>query len=258
MKNWGGLMKTFRGTIDEFKNIISMVGLSGKWSEISNGYQFKANNGAILNWYSKTGTIQYQGKEYGKIEIQDKLNCFSSATIKEKEAIVTNVSQSIEEEGNNFKIFVVHGHDTTAREQLELILHKLDIEPFVLANTGGNGLTIIEELEREIGQEKKCERFGIVLLTPDDFGYSKEDGQAKIEPRARQNVVLEMGMLIAAFGRENVAILKKGHLEVPSDASGILYLPFNEHVKETVPRLVNRLQKNGFPIKSENIVKATS
>jgi predicted nucleotide-binding protein len=85
-------------------------------------------------------------------------------------------------------------------------------------------------------------RFGIVLMTPDDIGYSKAAGADKAEPRARQNVVLEMGMLIAAVGRPNVAILKRGHIEVPSDAQGILYIPFNDHVKETVPKLVDRLR----------------
>lgn len=39
---------------------------------------------------------------------------------------------------------------------------------------------------------------------------------------AQENVVLEMGMLIAALGRPNVAKLKKGHIENPSDATGIL------------------------------------
>ena len=49
------------------------------------------------------------------------------------------------------KVFVVHGHDSIAREQLELIIHKLGLNPFVLANTSGSGLTIIEALEAEIG-----------------------------------------------------------------------------------------------------------
>ena len=61
-----------------------------------------------------------------------------------------------------------------------------------------------------------------------------------MQARARQNVVLEMGMLISAVGRSNVAILKRGHIEVPSDAQGILYIPFNDHVKETVPKLADR------------------
>lgn len=67
-----------------------------------------------------------------------------------------------------------------------------------------------------------------------------------------------MGMLIAALGRENVAILKKGHVEVPSDAAGILYLPFNSHVRETVPKLVDRLQKAGFLLEPEAIANASA
>ena len=156
------------------------------------------------------------------------------------------------------KVFVVHGHDTMAREQLELVLHRLQLDPFVLANTGGGGLTIIEALEREIGPRPECAKFGIVLLTPDDVGYAKADGSDKAEPRARQNVVLEMGMLISALGRPNVAILKKGHIEIPSDASGIVYISFNDHIRETVPRLVDRLRVAGFVIDAECITRASS
>ena len=95
-------------------------------------------------------------------------------------------------------------------------------------------------------------------MTPDDIGYAKNEGEAKSEPRARQNVVLEMGMLISAVGRGNVAILKKGHLEVPSDALAILYIPFNDHVKEVVPKLADRLRAAGFVLNPENITKASS
>ena len=104
----------------------------------------------------------------------------------------------------------------------------------------------------------KRQRFGIVLLTPDDIGYAKADGDKEAQPRARQNVVLEMGMLISALGRKNVAILKKQHLEVPSDAQGILYIPFNDHVKEAVPKLVDRLRSSGFVLNPEAITRASS
>ena len=139
------------------------------------------------------------------------------------------------------------------------MLHKLGLDPFVLANTGGGGLTIIEALEKEIGGgSPDAARFGIVLMTPDDIGYAKKDGDSKAEPRARQNVVLEMGMLISSLSRPNVAILKRGHLEVPSDANGILYIGFNEHVKETVPRLAERLSHAGFKIDSQAIARAAA
>jgi predicted nucleotide-binding protein len=154
-------------------------------------------------------------------------------------------------------VFVVHGHDATAREQLELTLHRLGLDPFVLANTGGGGLTIIEALEAEIGGGDGQAKFGIVLLTPDDIGYARSEGSDNAQPRARQNVVLEMGMLLAALGRGRVAILKKGHLEVPSDAQGILYVGFNDHVREAVPRLVDRLTHAGFNLNPAAIAKAS-
>src|SRR6516225_5467327 len=37
------------------------------------------------------------------------------------------------------------------------------------------------------------------------------------------SIWFSMGMLLIALKRPNVAILKKGHLEVPSDAQGIIY-----------------------------------
>ena len=119
-------------------------------------------------------------------------------------------------------------------------------------------MTIIEALENEIGPDTNRIRFGIVLLTPDDIGYSIVDGPDKAEPRARQNVVMEMGMLIAALGRPNVAILKKGHVDVPSDADGIIYLPFNQHVKETMPRLCERFRLAGFPLTPTQITRAST
>ncbi len=138
------------------------------------------------------------------------------------------------------------------------MLHKLGLDPFVLANTGGGGLTIIEALEKEIAGSPDAARFGIVLMTPDNIGYAKKDGESKAEPRARQNVVLEMGMLISALSRPNVAILKKGHLEVPTDANGILYIGFDEHVKETVPRLAERLNHSGFQIDPQAMSRAAA
>ena len=138
------------------------------------------------------------------------------------------------------------------------MLRRLHLDPFVLGNTAGSGLTIIEALENEILSPNKGKRFGIVLLTPDDMGYKQEDGPESAEPRARQNVVMEMGMLIAAFGRSRVAILKKGHVEVPSDASGIIYLPFNSHVRETAPKLCQRLGEAGFELSRDAIAKASA
>ena len=88
--------------------------------------------------------------------------------------------------------------------------------------------------------------FGIVLLTPDDMGYLKDEKPEDAKPRARQNVILEMGMLLSSLTRKRCAILQKGFVEQPSNMGGIVYIPFNDHVREAVPKLVQRLQEAGF------------
>ncbi|HDL01677.1 MAG TPA: DNA-binding protein [candidate division Zixibacteria bacterium] len=253
-----------KGNLDDLQTIIKGCGFSvDEVKAQEHGHQIRTNEGAIINWYTSTGKVVIQGKKLVKDRLVDAWNSYNGDTplgaaqpneTSETPAPNTPVNPTTA----NKKVFVVHGHDTTAREQLELVLHKLGLNPFVLANTSGGGLTIIEALEAEIGTDNNQARFGIVLMTPDDMGYSKIDGVDNVQARARQNVVLEMGMLISAVGRGNVAILKKGHIEVPSDAQGILYIPFNDHVKETVPKLADRLRAAGFVLNPQSITNASS
>lgn len=231
-------------------------------SDSGNQKQIRTEEGAILNWFASTGTLQFQGKAVPKQRLQEGIATYTGSSTPPVSPPATEETTEptapSSDHPENKKVFVVHGHDTVAREQLELVLHKLGLFPFVLQNSSGGGLTIIEALEQEIGPNTNHARFGIVLLTPDDMGYVKNDSPEDAQPRARQNVILEMGMLISAIGRGNVAILKKGHLEIPSDASGILYIPFNDHVKETVPKLTDRLRAAGFVFNPAAITNASS
>ena len=68
--------------------------------------------------------------------------------------------------------------------------------------------------------------FAVVLLTPDDVGASA--GSNDLRPRARQNVVLELGYFTSSLGRSRVCALKKGDIEIPSDYLGIVYVPLDE------------------------------
>lgn len=251
-----------KGSFEDLLTMVRGVGREVVSSGLSgNAYQIKTEDGAILNWYESTGTVQFQGKPEAKTKLESDLATYTGKPVSAVSAValVAPISGgAVPVQQNSGKVFIVHGHDAVAREQLELVVHKLGLDPFVLQNTGGAGLTIIEALENEIGNHSGAVRFGIVLLTPDDIGYAKAAGDKEAQPRARQNVVLEMGMLISAVGRRNVAILKKQHLEVPSDAQGILYISFNDHVKEAVPKLVDRLRSSGFVLNPEAITRASS
>ena len=251
----------FDKTLQDLKATIEGCGFTiESVNEQQGGHQIRTSDGAVVNWFTATGTLSVQGKKEARSRFEDAWSTYNgtSATPKAKPEQPAGPTSPANPATASKKVFVVHGHDSAAREQLELVLHKLGLNPFVLANTGGGGLTIIEALEKEIGPSKSQARFGIVLMTPDDVGYAKKDGSEKAEPRARQNVVLELGMLISAIGRPNIAILKKGHLEVPSDADGVLHIPFNDHVKETVPKLTNRLREAGFVLNPDAVANASS
>ena len=248
------------GSFDDLQTIVQACGFSiDEILDQEHSKQIRTKQGAIINWFPSTGTVSTQGNKEAKQRFTEAWDSYSG--VQSSVSATENVPEPIHPTNPSTaskKVFVVHGHDAVAREQLELVVHKLGLNPFVLANSGGGGLTIIEALEKEIGPSASQARFGIVLMTPDDVGYAKADGADKATPRARQNVVLELGMLISAIGRPNIAILKKGHLEEPSDAKGVLYIAFNDHVKETVPKLTNRLREAGFVLSPDAIANASS
>lgn len=253
----------FSGSLEDLKTTLKGCGFNIEdVAQQEHAHQIRTSEGAIVMWYPGTKTLVFQGTKEPRDRLTEAWAVYNGEKLASTGAVKVAVAQEPYAPTNpataNKKVFLVHGHDTASREQLELVLHKLGLDPFVLANTGGGGLTIIEALEAEIGPRPNQARFGIVLMTPDDMGYSKADGETAVQPRARQNVVLETGMLISAIGRGNVAILKRGHLEAPSDAQGILYIPFNDHVKEAVPKLADRLRAAGFVLSPEAITKASS
>ena len=95
-------------------------------------------------------------------------------------------------------------------------------------------------------------------MTPDDMGYAKKDGEGKIEPRARQNVILETGMLLSSLTRKRMTLIVKGHIELPSDLEGIIRLGYNGHIREIIGKLAQNLKQAGFYISSEAVSQATS
>lgn len=114
-------------------------------------------------------------------------------------------------------IFIVHGHDEAAKQEVARVIKKLELHAIILHEQPDKGRTIIEKFEHhsDVG-------FAVVLLTPDDMGYPK-DTPSEVKPRARQNVVLELGYFIGILGRSNVCPLLKGDVEIPNDYAGVLY-----------------------------------
>ncbi|MGA7326980.1 MAG: TIR domain-containing protein [Rhodomicrobium sp.] len=71
-------------------------------------------------------------------------------------------------------------------------------------------------------------RFRFWLLSFGFFLVGGPKGGAQ-QPRARQNVILELGYFTGKLGRKNVCAIKQGDLELPSDIIGVVWTPFDAH-----------------------------
>ena len=214
-------------TLEQVKALLKIANqtiVDEKRSGNNLGTVLKLSNGCITNCWDK-GTANCQGKN--------------------ADQITTLLSGTAISSTQNRKVFVVYGHDNHARTQLEAMLRRWDLEPLILDQLISSGQTIIEKLEEYTQQAN----FGIVLATPDDIGYPKND-ETKKQYRVRQNVVLELGMLLSKIGREKIAILlsQAEDMEKPSDIDGLIYIPFKDNVEETKLSLAKEMQNNGYAL----------
>jgi len=118
------------------------------------------------------------------------------------------------------KVFVVHGHDDGTKEKVARYLTKLGLEPVILHEQPNQGRTIIEKFE-DHATEVAC---AVVLLTADDIGGTKGTPQDKLQPRARQNVIIEFGYFAGLLGRKRAFALVEPGVELPSDLKGLIYI----------------------------------
>lgn len=144
-------------------------------------------------------------------------------------------------------VFVVHGRDEGAKEMVARFLERLGLQPIILAEQPSQGLTIIEKFERHANVA-----FAVILLTPDDTGSLRDEG-ATPNPRPRQNVVFELGFFIGRLGRDRVCALTKGDVEIPSDYSGVLYIPYDDYGGWQA-RLIGELQAAGFTVDANRAI----
>ncbi|MEW6714164.1 MAG: TIR domain-containing protein [Nitrospirota bacterium] len=227
-------------TLDDIKSVLRKSGLEIKLEERlpnETGSQLRLRNGAIVNYFDK-GTFSIQGVNKKIVE----------------QALGSGASESATGASTlypNNKVFVVYGHDAVAKAELEAMLRRWGLDPIILDQLPSEGTTLIEKLENysfNVG-------FSVVLATPDDEAYpkGKEDQKAF---RARQNVVLELGMLLTHLGRSKVAILLKDQeiMERPSDIQGLIYIPFkNDLAKEAGLLLAKEMAAQGYNIDVKRI-----
>ncbi len=163
--------------------------------------------------------------------------------------ILKHEEQSQEETMNwGRQVFLVHGHDGELKERVARMLERLNFRVTILHEQADGGKTIIEKLlahAENVG-------FAVVLATADDLGFSRREQPSDAKPRARQNVILELGIFVAKLGRDRVFLLREDGVEIPSDFAGVLYTPYDG---SWPAKLVQELQHAGYEVDANLLLR---
>lgn len=119
------------------------------------------------------------------------------------------------------RVFIVHGRNEFARKSVVDFLKQVGMEPIVLHEQPNMGRHLLTKFI----QEAELVTFAVILMTDDDMGGLDQDS---IRPRARQNVILELGYFLSHLGQPNVCALITPGLETPSDFDGIAYIKMDK------------------------------
>ncbi len=180
-----------------------------------------------------TAALSRMGEEQGLIDLK-----MSASTNTAYVTITTKGIQYYEDmRQRNNRVFIVHGHDEAKKWELKNLLQRFRLDPIILHEQDSMGLTLIEKFEH---YARICAA-ALVLLTPDDHVPATTRDESEAQWRARQNVIMEMGYFMGLLGRRYVVVICRGHVEIPSDISGVIYLPFKDSVDEVSEPLRNRL-----------------
>ncbi|WP_282155915.1 TIR domain-containing protein [Cytobacillus gottheilii] len=191
-------------------------------NNISKSFNFRNIIDAAVNMLSINPEIEYQtinieGKSIFTIKVLKSVN---KIFLDRKLYSVEN-NEVVKVDGGRImdmtKVFIVHGHDNGAKQEVARFIERLGFDAIILHEQVSQGKTIIEKIE-----ENTNVGFAIVLYTPCDEGRVK--GNAGLKDRARQNVVFEHGYLIGKLERKRVSALVKGDIEKPNDLSGVVYI----------------------------------
>lgn len=155
------------------------------------------------------------------------------------------------------KVFIVHGHNEEMKQTVARVVTKLGLNPIILHEQANEGRTIIDKFETNAENIQ----FAIILLSGDDLatsirnleGAKDEEIKSKLEKRARQNVVFEMGYFAGKLGRNRLFYLLQDGVAKPGDLDGLVYTPYDT-VGAWKFSLVKELKACGYNVDANNVL----
>ncbi|WP_245949490.1 TIR domain-containing protein [Echinicola strongylocentroti] len=232
-------------SLTAFADLLNAISSEKKWEKVATfivysfikSFKYKKNlkhleESLSLSWFDE--------EELSQILLEINLNSEKVEELKQTKNFVHLNNGKM----SKSKIFIVHGHEEGIKQSVARFLEKFDLNPVIINELPSESNTIIEQIEKYGDVD-----YAIVLMTGDDEGRRK--GTDTLQERARQNVILELGYFLGKLGRKHVSVIYEKGVEIPSDFSGIIYIPYDYNEAWKV-RLVKELKANGFEIDMNN------
>jgi predicted nucleotide-binding protein len=141
------------------------------------------------------------------------------------------------------RVFLVCGRSREPMLEMERWLKNLGLDIIVLESASVAGSqpvsTALEDKVAGCGT-------AVVLATADDIGRLAS-GRETFKARARQNVILELGLLWGLLGTQRIVLVmdEKIGVDFPTDTSGFMTIRFRNHVREAFDGVRTKLQEMG-------------
>lgn len=233
---------------DDYNSELLKQSFNNEYNEYKTDYD---RTNQFLGMFLGGSSQRDELKEF-KDKVQNKINNLKQLVAKVEliksevpDKVVSQTTVTSDNVDNN-NVFIVHGHSNEVKINVARTLEKLGLNPIILHEQANSGKTIIEKFE-----EHSNVGFAIVLLTDDDLGKAKKD--ENLNPRARQNVILELGYFIGKLGRNRVCPLYTKGVELPSDLYGLLYLEIDSSEYWKIS-LAKELKAAGYDIDVNKII----
>lgn len=213
-----------------------------------------AENSAAVSLVHRASFTKTQG--YPLKNFDEAKSKFITALENTKSALTEDVyGELVHKESENSspalsnKVFIVHGHDTQLKNDVERFIHEIGLEPIVLHRQADKGNTVIEKFE-----ENSDVGYAFILLTPDEVLMTTEqlklnEQDRSFEYRARPNVIFEFGYFVGKLGRSKVCCLHKGEVIIPSDLAGLVYKKVDESIDAQAYAIIKELKSAGYDIR---------
>lgn len=121
------------------------------------------------------------------------------------------------------QVFLVHGRDEKLKDAVAALLERAGPHPVTILNERPVDRRMLVEHPEERTADS---RYAVILLTADDVAGPRLDSgrEPHLSLRARQGVVFEMGVLVAALTPRCLCVLYEDGVERPCDIDGVTYV----------------------------------